>query len=167
MHSPRARIGPTFRKHAPWKAGFRKITVHFGACEFDADQLSASHSVPLRRDASLARGKMEYARQTGIAPKWNAPNWSPSNSAKPEWHRYKLLHYKVSVFCHLGGVGVFHHDIPAFSVSDRLCWFDAIDAHVNIQSVKPCISSLDVIWVLFQSPSCYVGLLPSHHMPIP
>ena len=41
----------------------------------------------------------------------------------------------VSVFYHLGGVNVFHHDIPAFSVSGHL-WVDAIDAHVTLQSVQ-------------------------------
>ena len=42
----------------------------------------------------------------------------------------------VSVFYHLGGVDVFHHDSPAFSVSGHL-WVDAIEAHVTFQSVKP------------------------------
>ena len=42
----------------------------------------------------------------------------------------------VSVFYHLGGVDVFHHDSPAFSLSGHL-WVDAIDAHVTFQSVKP------------------------------
>ena len=35
-----------------------------------------------------------------------------------------------SVFYHLGGVDVSHHDSPAFSVSGHL-WVDAIDAHVT------------------------------------
>ena len=42
----------------------------------------------------------------------------------------------VTVFYHLGGVDVFHHDSPVFSVSGHL-WVDAIDAHVTFQSVKP------------------------------
>ena len=75
-----------------------------------------------------------------------------------------------SVFYHLGGVDVFHHDSPAFSVSDHL-WVDAIDAHVTFQSVKP-----SHLWMSSgsgshhrhaQRASCYVGLFPSHHMPIP
>ena len=76
----------------------------------------------------------------------------------------------VSVFYHLGGVDVFHHDSPAFSVSGHL-WVDAIDAHVTFQSLKP-----SHIWTSSgsgshhrhaQCASCYVGLFPSHHMPIP
>ena len=40
----------------------------------------------------------------------------------------------ASVFYHLGGVDVFHHDSPAFCVSGHL-WVDAIDAHVTVQPV--------------------------------
>ena len=41
----------------------------------------------------------------------------------------------VFVFYHLGGVDIFHHDSPAFSVSGHL-WVDYVDAHVTFQSVE-------------------------------
>ena len=75
-----------------------------------------------------------------------------------------------SVFYHLGGVDAFHHDSPAFSVSSHL-WVDAKDAHAPFQSVKP-----SHVWTSSgscsrhrhtQRASCYVGVFPSHHMPIP
>ena len=58
----------------------------------------------------------------------------------------------VAVFHHLGGDEVFHHDRPAFSVSGHL-WVDAIYVHVPLRSVDQAISSLDVLLVLFPSPS--------------
>ena len=40
----------------------------------------------------------------------------------------------VSVFYHLGGVDICHHDRPAFSVSGHL-WVNVVDGQVNPQSV--------------------------------
>ena len=73
----------------------------------------------------------------------------------------------VSVFYHLCGVDVFHHDTDSltFSVSGHL-WVDAIDAHVTFQSVKPSHGSCSRHRHT-QCASCYVGLFPWHYMPIP
>ena len=42
----------------------------------------------------------------------------------------------VSIFYHLGGVNVFHHERLAFSVSGHL-WVNVIDEHVSRQSGYP------------------------------
>ena len=45
----------------------------------------------------------------------------------------------VSVFYHIGGVDVFHHDRPAFSITSISghIWVDTIDTHVTLKSGKP------------------------------
>ena len=92
-------------------------------------------------------------------------NGSVVNGAS--FHGLSILTFLLtfSVFYHLGGVNVFHHDSPAFSVSGHL-WVDAIDAHVTCQSVKP-----SHLWTssgsgshhhYAQRASCYVGLFAPH-----
>ena len=79
-------------------------------------------------------------------------------------------------------VGVRTHDLPHTAASNMVKVYqasnhsataavDAIDAHVTFQSVKPShlwtSSGSGSRHLRTECASCYVGLLPSHHVPIP